>query len=139
MPWWPIADAHLSFEPSSPHNYATALQAGGGPKLAGVIVGCEGRDTFRQSDPGELRANIDVHVRRQRRRFVKRADADEAKLRNAAVDAPYCYLAGGAAIDFVRTAAVGRHCDWLRIAGEQDDPICLNERIEHEGTSSLPL
>lgn len=93
------AEINKTRELSSPHNYVTALQAGGGPKLAGVIVSCKGRDTFRQSDPGELGANIDVHVRRQRRRFVKRADADEAKLRNAAVDAPYCYLAGGAAID----------------------------------------
>src|SRR5262245_8358652 len=78
-------------------------------------------------------------MRRQRRRFVERADADEAKLRNATVNAPYCYLAGGAAMDFVRTAAVSRHCDWFWIAGEQDDPVCLDERIEHEGASSLPL
>ena len=123
----------------SPHNYATALQAGGRPKLPGVIVGGEGRDTFRQSDPGELGANINVHVGDQRRRIVKRADADEAKLRDAAVAAPHCYLAGGSAMDFVRTAAISRHGDWFRNAGEQDDPVRLDERVEHEGASSLPL
>ena len=42
-------------------------------------------------------------------------------------------------MDFVRTAAVGRHCGWFWIAGEQDDPVCLDERIEHKGASSLPL
>ena len=42
-------------------------------------------------------------------------------------------------MDFVRTAAIGRHGDWFRNAGEQDDPVRLDERVEHEGASSLPL
>jgi hypothetical protein len=42
-------------------------------------------------------------------------------------------------MDDMRLAAVGRHADAGDIAREHDQPIGLDERVEHEGASSLPL
>ena len=71
----------------------------------------------RPRRPREFRANINVYARRQRRRIVERADANEEQLLNTAVDAPDRYPAEGAAIDRLWAAAGSRHWDRLGIAG----------------------
>jgi len=124
----------------SSQDCAAALKAGGRPELARIIVGIEGRDAFGQRNPGQLGANIDVHIRRHRRGIVERADANEAQLgTGAAVNAPDRYLAGGTAIDHVRAATVGWHRDRFDIAGQQGYSVGLDKRVEHEGASRLPL
>jgi len=57
----------------------------------------------------------------------------------AAVNAPDRHFARGAAIDLLRPAAVGRHRDRFEAAGEHGDSVGLDERVEHEGASRLPL
>jgi hypothetical protein len=103
--YWPAADRP---QIGSPQDRAAAVEAGGRPELAGVIVGIEGRDAFGQGDPGQLGANIDVHIGRHRRGIVERADADEAQLgTGTAVNAPERYFAGAAAISCGRPLPVG--------------------------------
>jgi hypothetical protein len=47
---------------SSSEDRTATLEAGRGPKFAGVIVRVKERNTFRQRDPRKLRADINVHV-----------------------------------------------------------------------------
>ena len=42
-------------------------------------------------------------------------------------------------MDIVRVAAVGRHGDRLRMAGQHADPIGLDERVENKGAARLAL
>ena len=109
------------------------------PYLARAVVGLECRHAGGQRDPGQLRPRVDVHIRRQRRRIVERTDADEAQLCQAAVLAPDRRAAIGTAKDPMRPATVGRHRAGDRIAGQQLDPIGLDQRVEHERGAGLAL
>ena len=55
---------HRSTKQSSSEDRTATLEAGRGPKLAGVIVRVKGRNTFGQCNPREFRADVNVHVRR---------------------------------------------------------------------------
>src|SRR5215471_11981027 len=44
-----------------------------------------------------------------------------------------------AAMDVVRTAALRRNADGLRIAGEHRDPVGLDHGVQHEGAAGLAL
>ena len=101
-----------------PENRAAAFETGGGPKLFGVVIRFKRWHAFGQGDPRQLRANVNVHVRRQRRRIVERADANEAQLVGATIVTPDRRLAGRTAMDDVRPAAVGRYTDRFGAAGQ---------------------
>src|SRR3954447_25765344 len=80
-------------------------EAVGGPELLGVVVLVEARHSVGQDHPPDLRARVDVHVRRDVGRIVERASANEAHLR-AAVLAEDRDLAVRAAEDPLRAAVV---------------------------------
>jgi len=50
-----------------------------------------------------------MHVRRNRRRIIERAGADETESLNSCIFAPHCGLTNGAAKNPMRPAAVGAH------------------------------
>src|SRR2546428_4320261 len=89
------------------------LEACGRPELLRVVVGVEGRDRFRQPDPGQLGPGVDMHVRRDGGGIIERAAPDEQDFGPAAVLAPDRHLARGAPEDPIRAAAVERHGDRL--------------------------
>jgi hypothetical protein len=80
-----------------------------------------------------------VDVGRQIRWLVERAHAHEGESLNAAVMAPEGNLAGRAAMNDMRSPALGRNRDPLRLAEEALDPVGLDQRVEHEGAAGLPL
>src|SRR5215831_10597228 len=72
----------------SAEDRAATLQARGGPYPTRIIIGFERRNGMRQRHPRQLRADIDMHIGRQCRRIVERADAHEPQRGAAAVFAP---------------------------------------------------
>ena len=79
-----------------------------------------------------------MDVRRERRRLVEGSDPDEGERLIAAVVAPEGGLAGRAAMDDMRTAAVGRSGNGLRPAQQQFDPLGLDQGVEPNLMESLP-
>src|SRR5262245_55058284 len=123
----------------SAEDRAATLQARGGPYPTRIVIGFERGNGIRQRHPRNLRADIDVHVRRQRRRIVERADADEAQRGQPAVFAPDRRATIRAAIDQVRAPAIGGHRHGTGIAREQHDAAGLDQGVDHEGAAGLPL
>ena len=72
------------------------------------------------------------------RRLVERAAADEPHL-GASVLAEDRHLAGRTAEDPLLAAVVARHVDRLRVAGEQLHAVGLDQQVDDEGASGLPL
>ena len=104
--------------------------------LLGIIVSFERWDVGGQRDPRQLRARIDVDVGRQIRWLVERAHAHEGESLNAAVMTPEGNLARRAAMNDMRSAALGRNRDPLRLAEEALDPVGLEQRVS---TKALPV
>ena len=108
------------------------------PERLRVVVDLERRHRLRERDPGQLRPREDVDVGRDLRRVVERAAADESHLRPA-VQAVDRDLAGGAPEDALGRAVVAGHVDRLRVARDELDPVGLDQQVDHEGASRLPL
>src|SRR6185437_10977287 len=89
--------------------------------------------------PGQFGACEDVHIRGEARRIVERGDAHEARFVAPAISAPQRGLAFGAAMDDVRTPAVGVHGDGHRIALQHLHPVGLDQRIDRKRPARLLL
>src|SRR5207237_5446397 len=68
----------------------------------------------------------------------ERARANKAH-RGASVLAEDRDLTGRAAVDPLVAAVVAGHVDRLRVAGEQLDAVTLDQHVDDEGASRLPL
>src|SRR5271165_1079839 len=117
----------------------TTSQACRRPYRSHVVVFVKGWLVCRQYHPRQFRTSEDVHVGRESRGVVERAYAHKTQTGTMPVVAPERRVARGTAVNVVRAPAVGRQRDGLRRAGIEVDPVRLNERVEHERASRLPL
>src|SRR5438874_2204899 len=107
-------------------------------ELRQVIADLERRRRLWERQPADLRPREDVDVGRDRRGLVERAGAHEPHL-GPRVLAEDRDLAGRAPVDPLRAAVVTRHVDRLRRAREQLDAVGLDQQVDDEGASGLPL
>src|SRR5437660_3404613 len=109
----------------------------GRPQLLHVVIGRECRNRVRKNDPAQLRSCVDVHIGRDARRVVERATPDKPNTR--AVAAEDRHLADRAAEDPLLLSAAARYVDRVRLAREELDPVGLDQQVDDERTSGLPL
>src|SRR5271165_2705791 len=86
------------------------------PERLRIVIGLECRNVRRQRDPRQFGASINMHVGRELRRLVERADADERERLPTPVMAPDRRSTGWAAVNVMRASAVGRNRDGLGLA-----------------------
>jgi hypothetical protein len=79
-----------------------------------------------------------VHVRRDRRRVVERAAADEEHV-GAPVVAVHRDLTRRAAVDALLAAVVAGNVHRLRLLAEQLDAVRLDEQVDHDRAPGLSL
>ena len=101
--------------PSARQRRLAPRQALGRPVLARIVIIVESGRAFGKGDPRQLRARVDVDVGRDGGGIVERADPHEAQRDAAAIMAPNGGLAVRAAMDDMRSAAVGRDGDSDRL------------------------
>ena len=114
------------------------LEARGRPELLWVVVRREGRHGVRKRDPGKLRPRVDVDVRRNARRVVERSAANESRA-SSRIATEDRNLAGRAAEDPLGCLGAARHVDRYRVVREQLHAIGLDQQVDDEGASGLPL
>jgi hypothetical protein len=93
-------------------------------------------DALRERDPGQLRAREDVHVRLDRGGVVEPSRGGR-KRTSGRVPAVERELAGRAAPDRLRGAAVARHVHRPRFACEELEPFGLDQRGDDERAPGL--
>jgi hypothetical protein len=134
-------------DPLLTHGRATSTERGLAPRQAfrrpvvvPTIILPNRRNAFGQDHPGLLAFGEDVDFGRARVRILQRAGAHEAEFRSGArIDAPQRHLAHRAAADPLPLATERRRVDDLRRAGQELDPVGLDQGVEHEGRASLAL
>ena len=108
------------------------------PELLGVVVRRERRNRVRKRDPAQLRSCVDVDVGSDARRIVERSAPNEpdARSRVLAVDRD---LTRRAPEDSLLLARAARHVHRQRVTREQLDSVGLDQQVDHESASGLPL
>jgi hypothetical protein len=120
------------------HDRLEPFETGGRPQSFRVVVHLERRRRVRKGDPGQLRPGEDVYVGHNARGQVERPAANEQHLRPSVL-AEDRHLAGRTAEDLLLAAIVARHLDWLRVAREQLHTVGLDQQVDNECASGLPL
>src|SRR5689334_16190830 len=108
------------------------------PQRALVVVDLERRLGAGDLDPRQPGAGEDVDVRADRGRVVERPAADEPH-RRMAVGAEDRHLADGAAEDRLDAAVVAGNVHGPRVAGDELDPVGLDQQVDDERAAGLAL